>query len=113
HLDVFEAMAILGPWPQAQWASYLLPQLTGETQAAARTLSPAAMMDFPTLKAAILNGMGPTPEGYRKKFQEEVFANNEHPRVIAHRLWDYAVGWLNQDATTKERMLEVIVVDRF
>ncbi|MGH0161370.1 UNVERIFIED_CONTAM: hypothetical protein FKN15_041087 [Acipenser sinensis] len=65
YLEVFEAMATSAGWAQAQWASYLLPQLTGETQAAVRTLSPERMMDYPMLKAAILNRVGSTPEGYQ------------------------------------------------
>ncbi|XP_058858926.1 SCAN domain-containing protein 1-like [Acipenser ruthenus] len=113
YLEVFEAMATSAGWAQAQWASYLLPQLTGEAQAAARTLSPERMMDYPALKAAILNRVGATPEGYRRKFREERFSAEEHPRTIAHRLKDYAMGWLNPDASTKARIVEVIVVERF
>ncbi|MGH0179312.1 UNVERIFIED_CONTAM: hypothetical protein FKN15_001329 [Acipenser sinensis] len=82
-------------------------KLTGEAQAAARALSPEHMMDYPKLKAAILNRVGATPEGYRRKFREA------HPRTIAHRLKDYALGWLNPDASTKARLVEVIVVEHF
>ncbi|MGH0165588.1 UNVERIFIED_CONTAM: hypothetical protein FKN15_049456 [Acipenser sinensis] len=71
-------------------------KLTGEAQVAARTLDPTAMVDYLMLKAAILNHMGATLEGYRRKFWEEVFA---------HRLKDYAMGWLNPDATTKARLM--------
>ncbi|MGH0129427.1 UNVERIFIED_CONTAM: hypothetical protein FKN15_002190 [Acipenser sinensis] len=42
------------------------------------------MMDYPTLKATILTREGATPEGYRRKFREEVFSAMEHPRTIAH-----------------------------
>ncbi|MGH0162901.1 UNVERIFIED_CONTAM: hypothetical protein FKN15_043571 [Acipenser sinensis] len=113
YLEVFEALATSAGWDQAQWASYLLPQLTGEAQAAARTLSPDRMMDYPTLKATILNRVGATPEGYWRKFREERFPPEEHPRTIAHRLNEYAMGWLRPDATTKARLVEVIVVERF
>ncbi|MGH0144376.1 UNVERIFIED_CONTAM: hypothetical protein FKN15_034548 [Acipenser sinensis] len=113
YLEVFEAMAISAGWAREQWASHLLPQLTGEAQAAARTLDPAAMMEYPTLKAAILNRVGATPEGYRRRFREENFSAEEHPRAIAHRLQDYARGWLNPGATTTARLVEVVVVERF
>ncbi|MGH0138704.1 UNVERIFIED_CONTAM: hypothetical protein FKN15_067065 [Acipenser sinensis] len=33
YLEVFEALATSAGWDQAQWASCLLPQLTGEAQA--------------------------------------------------------------------------------
>ncbi|MGH0128238.1 UNVERIFIED_CONTAM: hypothetical protein FKN15_033794 [Acipenser sinensis] len=111
YLEVFEAMATSAGWEPARWASYLLPQLTGEAQAAARTLSQEQMLDYPLLKAAILNRVGATPEGYRKKFREEQFTAGEHPRTIAHRLKDYAMGWLNPAATTKARVVEMIVVE--
>ncbi|MGH0143412.1 UNVERIFIED_CONTAM: hypothetical protein FKN15_016743 [Acipenser sinensis] len=113
YLEVFEAMATLAGWAPADWARCLLPQLTGEAQAAARTLSPEAMMNYPTLKAVILNRVGATPEGYRKKFRGEQFAAGEHPRAIAHRLKDYALGWLNPDVNTKARLVEMVVVERF
>ncbi|MGH0153339.1 UNVERIFIED_CONTAM: hypothetical protein FKN15_028542 [Acipenser sinensis] len=113
YLEVFEAMATSAGWAPADWARCLLPQLTGEAQAAARTLSPDAMMDYPTLKAVILNRVGATPEGYRKKFRGEQFAAGEHPRAIAHRLKDYALGWLNPDVNTKARLVEMVVVERF
>ncbi|MGH0141016.1 UNVERIFIED_CONTAM: hypothetical protein FKN15_021414 [Acipenser sinensis] len=111
YLEVFEALAISAGWDQAQWARCLLPQLTGEAQAAARALSPEQMMDYPTLKAAILNRVGATPEGYRRKFRETRFSAEEHPRTIAHRLKDYALGWLNPDATTKARLVEMVILD--
>ncbi|MGH0151703.1 UNVERIFIED_CONTAM: hypothetical protein FKN15_038689 [Acipenser sinensis] len=102
----------MGQLPLAP-ARCLLPQLTGEAQAAARTLAPDRMMDYPTLKATILNRVGATPEGYRRKFREERFSPEEHPRTLAHRLNEDARGGLRPDATTKTRLVEVIVVDRF
>ncbi|MGH0120933.1 UNVERIFIED_CONTAM: hypothetical protein FKN15_038472 [Acipenser sinensis] len=90
-----------------------LAPVNGEAQAAARTLSPNRMMDYPTLKATILNRVGSTPEGYRWKFREERFSPEEHPRTIAHRLNEYAMGWFKPDATTSARLVEVIVVERF
>ncbi|MGH0166476.1 UNVERIFIED_CONTAM: hypothetical protein FKN15_072116 [Acipenser sinensis] len=113
YLEVFEALATSAGWDQAQWARCLLPQLTGEAQAAARTLAPDRMMDYPTLKATILNRVGATPEGYRRKFREERFSPEEHPRTMAHRLNEDARGWLRPDATTKTRLVEMIVVERF
>ncbi|MGH0190941.1 UNVERIFIED_CONTAM: hypothetical protein FKN15_053919 [Acipenser sinensis] len=113
YLEVFEALATSAGWDQAQWARCLLPQLTGEAQAAARTLAPDRMMDYPTLKATILNRVGATPEGYRRKFREERFSPEEHPRTLAHRLNEDARGWLRPDATTKAGLVEVIVVERF
>ncbi|MGH0166504.1 UNVERIFIED_CONTAM: hypothetical protein FKN15_000334 [Acipenser sinensis] len=113
YLEVFEALATSAGWDQAQWARCLLPQLTGEAQAAARTLAPDRMMDYPTLKATILNRVGATPEGYRRKFREERFSPEEHPRTLAHRLNEDARGWLRLDATLKARLVEVIVVERF
>ncbi|MGH0147297.1 UNVERIFIED_CONTAM: hypothetical protein FKN15_010209 [Acipenser sinensis] len=98
YLDVFEAMAISAQWPQEQ-------------EAAARTLSLAWMMDYPTLKVASLTRVGATPEGFRRKFREKIFSAQEHPWTIAHRLEDYAMGWLNPDATTKARLVEIIMVD--
>ncbi|MGH0180265.1 UNVERIFIED_CONTAM: hypothetical protein FKN15_003795 [Acipenser sinensis] len=67
YLEVFEGMAISAGWAREHWASYLLPQLTGEAQAAASTLDPVARMEYPTLKTAILNRVGATPEGYRPR----------------------------------------------
>ncbi|MGH0157089.1 UNVERIFIED_CONTAM: hypothetical protein FKN15_071879 [Acipenser sinensis] len=67
------------------------------------------MMEYPMLKAAILTRVGATPEGFRKKFREEVFADTEHPQAVAHCLKDYAMGWLNSDVNTKARLVEVTV----
>ncbi|RXM93543.1 hypothetical protein EOD39_18962 [Acipenser ruthenus] len=68
------------------------------------------MVDYPTLKATVLNRVGATPEGYRRKFREEVFAAEEHPRTIARRLKDYAMGWLNLYATPKARLVEAVLL---
>ncbi|MGH0182216.1 UNVERIFIED_CONTAM: hypothetical protein FKN15_018295 [Acipenser sinensis] len=113
YLEVFEALATSAGWDQAQWASCLLPQLTGEAQAAARTLSPDRMMVYPTLKATILNRVGATPEGYRRRFRKGRFSPKEHPRTMAHRLNEDAKWWLSPDATTKARLVEMIMVERF
>ncbi|MGH0120727.1 UNVERIFIED_CONTAM: hypothetical protein FKN15_031656 [Acipenser sinensis] len=106
-------MVITAGWAQAQWASHLLPQLTGEAQVAASTLDPVAMMDYSTLKAVILNRVGVTPEGYCCKFREKRFSAEDHCRAIAHLLQDYARGWLSPGATTTARLVEVIIVERF
>ncbi|MGH0132928.1 UNVERIFIED_CONTAM: hypothetical protein FKN15_056889 [Acipenser sinensis] len=50
------------------------------------------MLEYPMLKAAILNHVGVTPEGYRRKFREESFSAEEHHRAVVHRLQDYTRG---------------------
>ncbi|RXM27449.1 hypothetical protein EOD39_10827 [Acipenser ruthenus] len=68
------------------WRLWQPTKHNGKGQAAARPLSLMAMMEYPMLKAAILTRVGATPEGFWKKFREEVFADTEHPQAVAHCL---------------------------
>ncbi|MGH0150207.1 UNVERIFIED_CONTAM: hypothetical protein FKN15_017633 [Acipenser sinensis] len=77
YLEVFKVMATSAVWPQAQWANYLLPQLTGEAQAAARTLSPTDMINYPTLMAAI----SATTWGLPQRATAESFGTRSYERA--------------------------------
>ncbi|XP_058866626.1 scavenger receptor cysteine-rich type 1 protein M130-like [Acipenser ruthenus] len=113
YLRLFEALAEANQWPQDQWASYLLPQLTGEAQAADQTLSAEEMRNYITPKTAILNRVGATPERYRRRLREGKLGEMEHPRTLAHRLRDYAVGWLDPATNSKDRVVELVVLEQF
>ncbi|MGH0170063.1 UNVERIFIED_CONTAM: hypothetical protein FKN15_058194 [Acipenser sinensis] len=113
YLRLFEALAEANQWPQDRWGSYLLLQSTGEVQAAAKTLSTEEMRNYATLKTAILNRVGATPEGYRRRLREEKLGEMEHPRTLAHRLHDYAVGWLDPGTNSKDQVVELEVLEQF
>ncbi|MGH0147978.1 UNVERIFIED_CONTAM: hypothetical protein FKN15_011513 [Acipenser sinensis] len=68
---------------------------------------------LPHSERVYAHSSGGYSEGFRRKFCEEVFLAEEHLRTITHRLDDYAMRWLNLDATTKARLVEVIVGEQF
>ncbi|RXM94863.1 GDNF family receptor alpha-2 [Acipenser ruthenus] len=105
YLDT-EALALSAWWLQTQWASYLLPRLTGGGTDSDENSVLCRDDGLP-------HSSGGYSEGFLRKFCEEVFLAEEHLRTITHRLDDYAMRWLNLDATTKARLVEVIIGERF
>lgn len=63
-LNAFERTTTVAGWPQDQWASVLIPHLIGPAQQAIGTLFATDLTDYAKVKAAILQALNNSPEGY-------------------------------------------------
>ncbi|KAK6488856.1 SCAN domain-containing protein 1-like, partial [Huso huso] len=113
YLGLFEAKANANQLAAGSMLSYLLLQLTREAHAAAQTLSAEEVMVYATLKMAILNRVGATTEGYHRRLRERRLGETEHPCTLADRLHDYTMGWLDPDTNSKDRVVELVVMEQF
>ncbi|KAK6491747.1 neurotrophin receptor-interacting factor-like protein, partial [Huso huso] len=77
------------------------------------TLSAEEVMVYATLKTAILNRVGATTEGFHQRLWEGRLGETEHPCTLAHRLHDYAVGWLDPGTNSKDWVAELVVMEQF
>ena len=97
-LEVFEATAAACRWPEAEWAVYLLPLLSGDAQIAAVGLP--AQEGCTGLSGVLCVGtkLGPT----------------DRPFIYVQQLKDAATRWLQPgDSNGEQRMLKRIILEQF
>ncbi|KAK5851293.1 hypothetical protein PBY51_002096 [Eleginops maclovinus] len=82
YLDIFEGTAAACGWPEEEWAVRLLPLLAGEAQLAAHSLPASDRHEYKQLRRAILDRLGSTPEGHRRRFRALPFRGRWPPLLL-------------------------------
>lgn len=86
--EAFEATALACRWPEEEWATQLLPLLSGKAQTAVLSLPPRSRGVFEDVCQAVLDRLGVSPEDYRCQFRASRMMGG------ARQLEDAAARWL-------------------
>ncbi|XP_035285217.1 uncharacterized protein LOC118233567 [Anguilla anguilla] len=112
-VESFEVAAEACQWPHEEWVVHLLPLLTGEAQQAAHGLPPGARADYKTVKRAILDRLGCSPEDYRRRFRTAKLGAEDRPFAYAQRLTHMARRWLQPEIRSAGGVVEQVVLEQF
>ncbi|XP_077187397.1 uncharacterized protein LOC143834458 [Paroedura picta] len=112
-LASFEQVALACRWPQDRWVTLLLPALSGEAELALRGLGGPDREDYGKVKAAILRREAIVRERQRRRFRQFRYQETEGPRAACGRLRELCHRWLKVERSTKEEMVEQLVLEQF
>ncbi|XP_061476185.1 zinc finger protein 397-like isoform X4 [Rhineura floridana] len=112
-LASFEQVAKAFRWPKAEWASRLLPALSGEQEQAFSRLEAGDREDYGKVKAAILRWGGIRREKSRQRFRSFCYQEAEGPRGAYSRLQELCQGWLKVERYSKEQILDLLILEQF
>nr|XP_043887672.1 uncharacterized protein LOC122773229 [Solea senegalensis]XP_043891582.1 uncharacterized protein LOC122775615 [Solea senegalensis] len=113
YLDIFEGTAEACGWPEEERALRLLPLLTGVAQLAAHSLPAAARHDYTQLRRVILDRLGSTSEGHRRRFRGLSFEEAGRPFAYAQQLLDAARRWLQPGTHSAEDVVGQVALEQF
>ncbi|XP_069370615.1 uncharacterized protein [Paralichthys olivaceus] len=113
YLDLFEGTAEACGWPEEERAVRLLPLLTGAAQLAAHSLPASSRQDYQRLRKAILDRLGCTPEGHRRRFRDLTFGEAGRPFAYAQQLLDAAGRWLQPGHNSAEDVVGQVALEQF
>ncbi|KAK5866487.1 hypothetical protein PBY51_020675 [Eleginops maclovinus] len=113
YLDIFEGTAAACGWPEEEWAVRLLPLLAGAAQLAAHSLPASDRHEYKQLRRAILDRLGSTPEGHRRRFRALPFEDAGRPFSYAKQLLDAARRWLQPGMRSAEDVMEQVALEQF
>ncbi|XP_034006684.1 uncharacterized protein LOC117498597 [Trematomus bernacchii] len=112
YLDIFEGTAAACGWPEEEWAARLLPLLSGGAQLAAHSLPAASRHVYRYLRKAILDRLGSTPEGHRRRFRALPFEDADRPFSYAQQLLDAASRWLQPGVRSAEEVVGQVALEQ-
>ncbi|XP_061478118.1 zinc finger and SCAN domain-containing protein 31-like isoform X2 [Rhineura floridana] len=111
-LASFEQVAEACRWPQEEWATRLLPALSGEAEQAYNSLEAGDREDYGKVKAAILKGDALRREKLRQHFRGFCYQEAEGPRGAYSRLQELCSRWLKVERHSKEQILELLILEQ-
>ncbi|XP_060093812.1 zinc finger protein 23-like [Heteronotia binoei] len=111
-LAAFEQVAEACQWPQEEWATRLLPALSGDAKQAFNWLDIQGREDYGKVKAAILQGEALSREKQRQHFRRFCYQEAEGPREAYSRLWRMCCRWLRVENHSKEQIMELLVLEQ-
>ncbi|XP_063152274.1 zinc finger protein 397-like [Candoia aspera] len=112
-LASFEQVATACRWPRGEWAARLLPALSGEAEAAFRSLDTIHQGDYKNVKAAILKGEAVKMEAQRQRFRQFCCQEVDDPRKVYRQIQELCHQWLKPERRTKEQILELLILEQF
>ncbi|XP_060094123.1 SCAN domain-containing protein 3-like [Heteronotia binoei] len=111
-LASFEEVAEACHWPREEWATQLLPALTGEAEQAFIKLDTRDREDYGKVKAAILRGDAINREKQRQRFRCFCYREAEGPRAAYSQLQELCCRWLKFEQRSKEQILELLMLEQ-
>uniref|UniRef100_A0A8C3FMI0 SCAN box domain-containing protein n=1 Tax=Chrysemys picta bellii TaxID=8478 RepID=A0A8C3FMI0_CHRPI len=96
----------------AGWEIDPTPYLTGQVQAAYRSLDPREALEYARVKAAILDHTGISSETYRQRLRKERYPLGARPRAVAQRIRDHCWRWLNPEGLTGPQVAEMVALEQ-
>ncbi|XP_026541918.1 zinc finger protein with KRAB and SCAN domains 7-like isoform X1 [Notechis scutatus] len=112
-LDSFEQVAQACRWPKEEWVPRLQPALSGEAEQAFLNLGGCSKGDYGKVKAAILQREAQRREEQRQHFRRFRYQEAEGPRGAYSRLQEHCRRWLKADMSTKEQIVELLILEQF
>uniref|UniRef100_A0A8D0DHS3 SCAN box domain-containing protein n=1 Tax=Salvator merianae TaxID=96440 RepID=A0A8D0DHS3_SALMN len=112
-LASFEQVAVVCRWPRREWVTRLLPALNEEAEKAFVSMDPEDRGDFRKVKAAILHWEAVAREKKHQEFRRFCYQEADGPREVYARLQDLCSQWLNVEKSTKEHILEMLIMEQF
>ncbi|XP_072844254.2 uncharacterized protein LOC110069983 isoform X1 [Pogona vitticeps] len=112
-LAAFEQVAEACRWPKGEWASRLLPALSGEAKLAFHSLEAGDREDYGKAKAIILRWEALSRERWRQHFRRFRYQEAEGPRGVYGRLQELCHQWLKVERHSKEQILELLILEQF
>ncbi|XP_044308996.1 zinc finger and SCAN domain-containing protein 23-like [Varanus komodoensis] len=114
YLATFERVAETCLWPRHEWASRLAPALRGTAaHLAFCNLGACDRNDYEKLKEAVLNAYNITMETWRQRFRQFCYPEAAGPLEVCEQLRQLCFQWLKPEKHTKERILELLVLEQF
>ncbi|XP_015263404.1 PREDICTED: zinc finger and SCAN domain-containing protein 31-like isoform X2 [Gekko japonicus] len=111
-LTSFEQVAEACRWPQEEWATRLLPALSGEAQQAFISLGARDREDYGKVKAAILRRDAISREKIRQHFRHFCYQESDGPRGTYRRLQELCCQWLRAENHSKEEIQELLILEQ-
>ncbi|XP_061476291.1 zinc finger protein with KRAB and SCAN domains 3-like isoform X2 [Rhineura floridana] len=112
-LASFEQVAVACRWPRREWVTRLLPALSEEAEKALAVLDAKDREDFRKVKVAILRREATAREKKHQEFRRFCYQEANGPREVYARLQELCHQWLNVEKSTKEQILEVLILEQF
>ncbi|KAG5282993.1 hypothetical protein AALO_G00037080 [Alosa alosa] len=113
YMTTFERLAAAYRWPPADWATFLVPYLTGKARAAYVAMDPADARDYLKVKDAILAKFEINCEVYRQRFRDPRIQPGETPREFYNRIKDLYTKWMKPTEKTVEEIGETLILEQF
>ncbi|XP_060093807.1 zinc finger protein with KRAB and SCAN domains 7-like [Heteronotia binoei] len=111
-LTAFEQVAKACQWPQEEWATQILPALSGDAKQAFNKLDIQGREDYGKVKAAILHGEALSREKQRQQFRGFCYQEAEGPWGAYIQLREMCHGWLRVENHSKEQILELLILEQ-
>ncbi|KAK9405594.1 zinc finger and SCAN domain-containing protein 23-like [Crotalus adamanteus] len=112
-LTSFEKVATACRWPKKEWVTRLLPALSEESEEAFVALSAEDREDYWKVKSAVLRREAAIREKRRQAFRRFCFQEAQSPRQVLARLRDLFCQWLRAERSSKEQILELLLLEQF
>lgn len=112
-LASFEQVAVSCRWPRREWVTRLLPALSEEAEKAFDNLDAKDRSDFQKVKAAILRCENLRRDRKRQQFRRFCYQEASGPQDIYAQLQELCHQWLNAEKSSKERILELVILEQF